>query len=194
MFLAPARLSLAQGDKAAAATHLAAEFKKADEVGWRYGQIEIRLLQALAATDVNEGLVFLTDALTMAQSAKFIRIFLDKGSGLIPLLHLAVSKQVFSEYARSLLALFEGAMSLPMQTTVVLEQEDSHLVEAISEREIEVLQLLADGRTNQEIAQAMFVSVNTIKSHLKSIYGKLNVNNRREAVSRARLLHLIPSN
>lgn len=194
LFLAPARLSLAQGDKAVAAAHLNAEFEKADKVGWRYGQIEIRLLQALAATNANEGLVFLTDALTMAHSAKFIRIFLDKGSGLIPLLHMAISKQVFPEYARSLLALFEGTMPPPMQTSVVSEQDDSHLVEAISEREIEVLQLLADGRTNKEMAQAMFVSVNTIKSHLKSIYGKLNVNNRREAVSRARLLHLIPSN
>ena len=65
------------------------------------------------------------------------------------------------------------------------------LVEAISEREIEVLQLLANGRTYKEIAQELFVSVNTIKSHLKSIYGKLGVNNRREAVAQARLLHLI---
>ena len=65
------------------------------------------------------------------------------------------------------------------------------LVEAISEREIEVLQLLANGRTYKEIAQELFVSVNTIKSHLKSIYGKLGVNNSREAVSQARLLHLI---
>ena len=53
----------------------------------------------------------------------------------------------------------------------------------VSEREIEVLQLLADGRTYQEIAQAMVVSVNTVKSHLKSIYGKLGVHNRREAVA-----------
>ena len=67
------------------------------------------------------------------------------------------------------------------------------LVEAISERELEVLQLLADGRTNKEIAQALYISINTVKSHLKSIYGKLGVNNRREAVSQARLLHLIPS-
>ena len=64
-------------------------------------------------------------------------------------------------------------------------------MDAVSEREIEVLQLLANGRTYKEIAQELFVSVNTIKSHLKSIYGKLGVNNRREAVAQARLLHLI---
>jgi len=70
----------------------------------------------------------------------------------------------------------------------------SSLVEAMSEREIEVLQLLADGLTYQEIAEAMFVSVNTVKSHLKSIYGKLGVHNRREAVARARVLHLLAPN
>lgn len=192
LFLAPARLALAQGDKTAAAAHLATEFEKADVAGWRYGQIEIRLLQALAAKDTNEGLVFLTDALTMAQSAKFTRVFLDKGKALIPLLHMAASKQVLPEYAQTLLALFEGAIPA-MPTSAISEQGDSWLVEAISEREIEVLQLLADGRTNKEIAQAMFVSVNTVKSHLKSIFGKLNVKNRREAVSQARVLHLIPS-
>jgi FixJ family two-component response regulator len=52
---------------------------------------------------------------------------------------------------------------------------------------------VANGRTYQEIAQTMFVSVNTVKSHLKSIYGKLSVHNRREAVAQARVLHLIKS-
>lgn len=192
LLLAPARLALAQGDKAAAAAHLAAEYDKADQAGWRYGQIEIRLLQALAAADGDDGLMFLTDALTMAQSAKFLRIFLDKGTALVPLLHMAASKQVFPEYARTLLTLFGGTVPI-IPTPATPEQDDSGLVEALSEREIEVLQLLADGRTNKEIAQAMFVSINTVKSHLKTIYGKLNVRSRREAVSRARFLHLIPS-
>ena len=67
-------------------------------------------------------------------------------------------------------------------------------METISERELEVLALLADGLTYQEIAQTMFVSVNTVKSHLKSIYGKLGVHNRREAVAQARVLHLLDPN
>lgn len=192
LYLAPARLALARGDKAAAAAHLAAEFDRIDGAGWRYGQIEIRLLQALAAADAQDGLVFLTDALTMAQAQQFRRIFLDKGSTLLPLLHIAASKQIFPEYTAALLALFAGE-EVPMPPPTTTEQRKAVLVEAISEREIEVLQLLADGRTNNEIAQDLFVSVNTVKSHLKSIYGKLNVSNRREAVSRARLLHLLSS-
>lgn len=192
LFLPPARLSLVKDDKTAAAAHLAAEFAKADQAGNRYGQIEIRLLQALAAADANDALDFLIDALTMAHAANFTRIFLDIGKALIPLLHMAVSKQIFPDYAGKLLALFAGDLPT-MPTPPVGDRQEPVLVEAISEREIEVLQLLADGNTNAEIARIMFISVNTVKSHLKSIYGKLNVHNRREAVARARLLHLIPS-
>lgn len=57
-----------------------------------------------------------------------------------------------------------------------------------------MLQLLADSLTYREIAKTMFVSVNTVKSHLKSIYGKLGVHNRREAVAQARMLHLLDRN
>jgi LuxR family maltose regulon positive regulatory protein len=178
-----------QGNHTAAAAHLAVESDKADRSGWRYGQIEIRLLQALAATNSNDALTFLTDALTLAQSEGFMRIFLDKGNQLIPLLHMAASKHVFPDYTRNLLTVFERAM--PTAAVLPAPALASTLVEAISEREIEVLQLLADGRTNQEIAQAMFVSVNTIKSHLKSIYSKLGVHNRREAVAQARVLYLL---
>ncbi len=193
LFLAPARLYLAQGEKSAASAHLAAEYDKAKQSGWRYGQIEIRLLQTLAATDSNDALNFLAEALTMAQPQGFIRVFIDKGMSLIPLLHTAASNQILPDYCRSLLAEFEGTSpSSPISPSPNLVA--SSLIETISEREIEVLQLLSDGLTYQEIAQTMFVSVNTVKSHLKSIYGKLSVHNRREAVARARVLHLIDPN
>ena len=68
----------------------------------------------------------------------------------------------------------------------------SALVEPLSERELSVLRLLSEGKTNQQIAGEIFVSVNTIKSHLKNIYGKLGVNNRREAVAQARVRSLLP--
>lgn len=62
----------------------------------------------------------------------------------------------------------------------------------ISDREYEVLELLATGRTNKEMAADLFVSLNTIKSHLASLYGKLDVSRRTQAVQRARELGLIP--
>jgi LuxR family maltose regulon positive regulatory protein len=190
LFLAPARLYLAQGEKSAAGAHLAAEYDKADQLGLRYGQIEIRLLQALAAVDANDALNFLAEALTLAQPQGFMRIFIDKGTNLVPLLHMAASSQLLPDYCRSLLAEFEGISPSP-PIAPLPNQVTSSLIETISEREIEVLQLLADGLTYQEIAQTMYVSVNTVKSHLKSIYGKLSVHSRREAVARARVLHLI---
>ena len=190
LFLAPARLSLANGDKSIAGTHLAAEYDEALRSGWHYGQIEIRLLQTQAADGTDEALDFLSEALTLAQASGFVRIFLDKGKDLIPFLHIAASRRLFPDYCQNLLAEFEGVSPpppiSPSPGPIVLSP-----VEAISEREIEVLQLLADGHTYQEIAEAMFVSVNTVKSHLKSVYGKLGVHNRREAVAKARVLHLL---
>ncbi len=61
----------------------------------------------------------------------------------------------------------------------------------MSERELEVLALVAAGKTNQEIARELFVALSTVKTHVKSIYGKLNVRNRTQAVSRARELELL---
>ena len=106
---------------------------------------------------------------------------------------MAAANQMSPDYCRSLLAEFDGASpspSIPSSPNLAAVS----LAETISEREIEVLRLLSDGLTYQEIAQTMFVSVNTVKSHLKSIYGKLGVHNRREAVARARLLRLIDPN
>ena len=193
LFLVPARLYLAQGNRSAAGKHLGVEYEKAARSGWRYGQIEIRILQALAASGSKDALQYFADALTMAQPEDFMRIFLDKGELLIPLLRMAAGKQLFPDYVRSLLAEFEGLLPLPVIPTSP-NLLSASLVETISEREIEVLKLLADSLTYQEIAQTMFVSVNTVKSHLKNIYGKLGVHNRREAVARARVLHLLDPN
>jgi len=65
------------------------------------------------------------------------------------------------------------------------------LVEPLSDRELDVLRFLAEHRTNQEIAQAMCVSVNTVKTHLKNVYGKLGVHSRKRAVTRAKELGLL---
>jgi LuxR family maltose regulon positive regulatory protein len=67
------------------------------------------------------------------------------------------------------------------------------LIEPLSEREIEVLQLIAEGLTNREIATRLFLSVNTVKVHSRNIYGKLGAHNRTEAAARAQALGILPS-
>jgi LuxR family maltose regulon positive regulatory protein len=67
------------------------------------------------------------------------------------------------------------------------------LIEPLSDREIEILQLIAEGQTNQEIASRLYLSLNTVKVHTRNIYGKLGVNNRMQAVARARDLGVLPS-
>jgi LuxR family maltose regulon positive regulatory protein len=74
--------------------------------------------------------------------------------------------------------------------TYALQQE---LIEPLSEREIEVLQLIAEGLTNTEIAARLYLSLNTVKVHTRNIYGKLGVNNRTQAVARGRVVGILPS-
>jgi LuxR family transcriptional regulator, maltose regulon positive regulatory protein len=69
----------------------------------------------------------------------------------------------------------------------------SSLVEPLSDREIEIVQLLAEGLSNPEIAQRLYISLPTVKSHTRNIYGKLGVHNRKDAVARARTLRMLPS-
>jgi LuxR family maltose regulon positive regulatory protein len=82
----------------------------------------------------------------------------------------------------------EQADSLQTQAT------KSELVESLSERELEVLRLIAEGLTNQEIANGLYLSLNMVKVHTRNMYGKLGVNNRTQAVAKVRALGILPPN
>jgi LuxR family maltose regulon positive regulatory protein len=108
------------------------------------------------------------------------------------LLYEAATRGIAPDYARRLLAAFpvvEPEETAPSSTKV----PKSELIEPLSEREIEVLQLIAEGLTNREIATRLFLSVNTVKVHTRSIHGKLGVHNRTEAAARAQALGILPS-
>jgi len=159
--------------------------------------VEVRVLQALAAPTPAAALDFLADALTLAQAEGYVRTFLDKGEPIAALLWEAASQGVAPDYVAKLLAAIDAeeqtgrGAEVQRLSPAPLHPSTPALVEPLSDRELKVLCLLADGLTNQEIAQALFVSLNTVKTHLKNIYGKLGMHNRREATAQAKKLGLL---
>ena len=107
------------------------------------------------------------------------------------LLYEAAARGIALDYVRRLLAAFpvdQPAQAVPSESQV----PESGLVEPLSERELEVLELIAEGLTNQEIASRLFVSLNTVKAHTRNVYGKLDVHSRTQALTRARALGILP--
>jgi len=105
-----------------------------------------------------------------------------------PLLYAAAARHITPDYAGRLLVAFPSAEAVA-QTAA----KTTKMIEPLSERELEVLRLIAQGLSNQEIAQRLFLSINTVKWHTSNIYGKLEVKNRTQAVAQARELGIIPS-
>jgi LuxR family maltose regulon positive regulatory protein len=144
----------------------------------------------------------LADSLALAEPQGYVRVFLDEGEPLRVLLArwLAYAGDgALRGYASHLLAQFDaeahvatkaGDKATPAETEHASAAQA--LVEPLSPRELEVLELIALGRTNREIAGQLVVSPGTVKAHTSSIYRKLDVANRTEAVARARQLGILP--
>jgi LuxR family maltose regulon positive regulatory protein len=189
------RVLIAQGrfDETGKLLHRLQEF--AQKNGLVAKEIEILTLSALAHQaegNLTGALSMLESALALAEPGGFIRVFVDEGQPMAHLLYEALSREIAPDYVRRLLASFPVAE--PEKTDLSISQSpDSILVEPLSDREIEVLQIISEGLTNPEIATRLFLSQHTIKVHTRNIYGKLGVHNRTEAVARARTLGVLPS-
>jgi LuxR family maltose regulon positive regulatory protein len=108
---------------------------------------------------------------------------------MVRLLRQAASRGAAPAYVADLLAAFGLPEKSPLAGPRSLEPQP--LIEPLSERELEVLRFLATGMTNPEIARELYVATSTIRSHCKSIYGKLNVHKRWDAVQQAQELGLL---
>jgi LuxR family maltose regulon positive regulatory protein len=127
----------------------------------------------------------LGEALSLAEPGGYLRVFLDEGEPMAGLLRQAASRGIAPAYVAKLLAAFEP------ESAEGAAPQPQPLVEPLSERELEVLRLLAAGLSNPEIAEELVVAVSTVRSHCKSIYGKLGVHRRWDAVQQAQELGLI---
>ena len=181
--LTPVRVLLAQDRKDNAAVGLERLCETARREGWGSGVIEVRALQALAAPTPTDALAFLEDALKQAQPEGLIRTFVGKGQPMKLLLERLKSEGgELKDYVLTILAAFgePGGASVPQP-----------LVEPMSERELEILRLLADGLSNREIAERLVITVGTAKSHVHHILGKLGSDSRMQAAAKARELGLL---
>jgi LuxR family maltose regulon positive regulatory protein len=184
MGLTKARLLLARGKKDEAAEVLKVIYEAAARLDWGYGKIVVRILQSLAAKTSDEAIHFITDALRLGRADGYVRSFVDAGKGIIVILQEAVRRGVEPEYVSGLLA----AMGI---TARVGTHRMDALVEPLSEREIEVLRLVAAGLSNREIAEKLVISPGTAKTHIHNLCGKMGASNRTEAAMKARELGLV---
>jgi LuxR family transcriptional regulator, maltose regulon positive regulatory protein len=166
--------------------------------GGRMGRlIEILILEALAQQKLNkpaQALENLAKSLALAEPEGYIRVYMDEGEPMRLLLAQWLAhadNNTLRDYVIRLLSYYDAEVK---KVTVTQEKasQAKNLVEPLSQRELEVLHIIALGKTNQEIAKQLIVSPGTIKAHTASIYRKLDVSNRTEAVSRARQLGIIP--
>jgi LuxR family maltose regulon positive regulatory protein len=193
-------LALYQGDRADGSISevmglLERLLKAAEESGRQGSVIELLVLQAIAyhaQGDLPAALNPLQKALTLAEPEGYIRMFVDEGPPMVQLLIEAASRGIMSGYAIKLLAVFESqqpssAGESPLPTLLAVQP----LTEPLSQRELEVLRLFKTELSGPEIAHELVIALSTVRTHTKSIYSKLNVNNRRAAVKRAIELNLI---
>jgi LuxR family maltose regulon positive regulatory protein len=189
-----ARLLVAQGQAREALPLLKRLLEAAHSMGRHGDEIRYLVLIALAhhtLEDTPTALDFLNQALTRAEPMGYVRLIVDEGQPMAELLLCAISQNIAPEYASKLLTAFPKDIHATVQYREDLTVNKQSLVEPLSEREIEVLHLMAEGYKYQEIAKRLVISINTVRHHNRNIFGKLNVNSRMEAIDRARELHLL---
>src|SRR5215213_3520827 len=192
-----ARLLIAREDHDEALQMLNHLRETAEAAHQRGSVVEIRTLQALvlrAKDEKNRAIDVMGRALDLAEPEGYVRIFVDEVSPMAELLSEVLEAQqsgrldslrrVPAHYLRKLLAALE-------RDDPSASQPATELPEVLSERELEVLQLIASGKSNRRIASELFVSVGTVKTHINNLYRKLDAHSRTQAVARARELKLL---
>lgn len=199
-----ARVLVAQGMADRALALLGKLLRVSEAAGAGQQVIENLVLQALALQargDKQQALTVLVRTLCLAEPEGYVRTFIDEGEPIGELLREAVRRGTAVAYARKLLAALDAETvqrgpgmreAAPVPTQLLRETPgQGSLVEPLTDREVEVLQLLDTYLSAPEMARELLISQHTVRTHIKRIYGKLGVHNRADAVRRARELALL---
>jgi LuxR family maltose regulon positive regulatory protein len=182
-----ARLLIVEEQPAPALPILDAADEFAKLQGRDADRIEIAVLRALAFKcqgDNPNAIAAIHQALALGEPGGFVRIFADEGAPIIPLLRYASVHGDYCDYAQRLLTAIEGSSAASISA-------QKETIEALSDREIQVLRLVAAGLSNRDIGRQLFIAERTAKKHLTNILGKLQATNRTQAVDTARRMGLV---
>lgn len=198
-----ARVRLAQGDTSTALAALQSFRQQMEAKGWHDERLKAMVLQAIvyyAQGAKDQAVQQLNDALALAEPGGFVRLFVDEGLPMAQLLSEAAAQGIRPNYVGTLLAAFAAEKQpvmagRPASSGKSEGQSDraaaQPLIEPLSQRESEVLQLIAQGLSNHEISEQLCLALSTVKGHNLKIFAKLQVQRRTEAVARARELGLL---
>ncbi len=170
------------------------DFAEAGERGGR--TMEILMLRALVFQGQGkavQAVEVLSRIIALAKGEGYVRMFVDEGPPMARLLYQAAENDIHTEYIEQLLKAYEAKLPVGEQAEEQELSSSSKIIEPLSDREIEVLQCIAEGLSNREIAFRLTISLTTVKSHTRNIYGKLEVNSRTQAVAKARAWGLLLS-
>jgi LuxR family maltose regulon positive regulatory protein len=186
-YIVLARLGMVRRKLTEALWLLGRLLQMAESAGLTGQVIEVLVLQALsfqAQGNPPHAMMALTRAFELAEPQGYIRIFVDEGEPMLALLHHAASRGVAPGYLDKLLAAFGTTAQVSSPLAAVL-------IDPLSEREREILRLIAAGLSTDEIANELVITVGTVRNHIKHIYSKLDAHSRLQAVERARTLNLL---
>ena len=190
LLISQARVFLAQGDASKALALLAPLRQQMEARGWQDERLRTMVLEAMALHAhgaMDKAVQLLGEALALAEPGGFIRLFLDEGQPMARLLAEAAARGTMPDYTARLLAACAADSPRPAAGAVRPASSAAQpLIEPLSERELEVLRLIAQGLSNPEIGARLFLALDTVKGHNRHIFDKLQVQRRTEAVGRAR--------
>jgi LuxR family maltose regulon positive regulatory protein len=193
--LSRARVHLARGEASPALALLRVACQQAVSLDRKDDQLKAMVLKVVAYEAqgyMDNALLLLADSLSIARPEGFIRIFVDGGIPMAAVLREAAVRRIMPVYVAKLLAAFATEGRRAEDSTYQRDCSSSQpLVEPLSSRELEVVHLIAEGLSNREIGERLFLALNTVKGHNRNRFGKLQVQRRTEAVARARELGIL---